>query len=292
MKKFLSVMLTLTLLLSLATLTTGAANTDVADTSATYYVSANEYETITTANAKVYGFIGDLDGDKEISIMDATSIQLYIAKLLSFDETSTLLADTDRDGDVSIIDATAIQCFIAKLESNAKVAHTLYEITASTNTGDVAQQVVNYLKANGNYDADLDWYTVRKYSDNFYVGLIYDATDNEIFISTDFYSETENGPIVSVFCAIPLEKEEYRYNTFLANRYENGESVYDAFGEAKQLKSTDKKLSLTSYIFESEVGLTFNDVESEIQEAITVGMASIEEILGDNVNGNLYSLFA
>ncbi|MBQ7965426.1 MAG: dockerin type I repeat-containing protein, partial [Ruminococcus sp.] len=65
--------------------------------------------------ASTTGKLGDVDGDGDISIMDATAVQLHIASLdiLTADELSR--ADTDGDGDVSIMDATAIQLFVARL---------------------------------------------------------------------------------------------------------------------------------------------------------------------------------
>lgn len=59
--------------------------------------------------------LGDVDGDGEISILDATVIQRHLAKLTTLSETQLLVADTDKDGAVTILDATVIQRFLAKL---------------------------------------------------------------------------------------------------------------------------------------------------------------------------------
>ncbi len=59
--------------------------------------------------------IGDVDGDGEVSIMDATEIQLIVAKLKPMVESITV-ADADCDGQISVLDATAIQLKIAKLD--------------------------------------------------------------------------------------------------------------------------------------------------------------------------------
>ena len=59
--------------------------------------------------------LGDVDGDGDISIMDATAIQLHIAKVSELTDDELSRADTDKDGEISILDATAIQLYIAKL---------------------------------------------------------------------------------------------------------------------------------------------------------------------------------
>lgn len=59
--------------------------------------------------------LGDVDGDGEVSVMDATAIQLHIASLQTIPEDKLPAADADRDGDVSVLDATAIQLLVARL---------------------------------------------------------------------------------------------------------------------------------------------------------------------------------
>ena len=58
--------------------------------------------------------LGDVDGDGVISIMDATEIQLAVAKKITLTEEQEKYADTDFDKEVSVMDATAIQLFVAK----------------------------------------------------------------------------------------------------------------------------------------------------------------------------------
>ena len=61
------------------------------------------------------GILGDVDGDSEVSIMDATAIQMHMASLKKLTDQQKKVADTDKDGEVSIMDATAIQLFVAKI---------------------------------------------------------------------------------------------------------------------------------------------------------------------------------
>ncbi|MBQ8057451.1 MAG: dockerin type I repeat-containing protein [Ruminococcus sp.] len=60
--------------------------------------------------------LGDVDGDGEMSIMDATELQLLIAGIKEWTDAAKAVADVDGDGDISILDATEIQLLIAGLK--------------------------------------------------------------------------------------------------------------------------------------------------------------------------------
>lgn len=78
------------------------------------------------AELKIGRLIGDLDGDGDISILDATAIQRCLAGLDDYpsDEYYSVydtddcgrMSDFDRDGDVSILDVTAIQRKLAQYD--------------------------------------------------------------------------------------------------------------------------------------------------------------------------------
>ncbi len=59
--------------------------------------------------------LGDVDGDGELSIMDATVIQLHLAETQILDDNVLSVADIDKDGELSITDATYIQLILAEL---------------------------------------------------------------------------------------------------------------------------------------------------------------------------------
>lgn len=59
--------------------------------------------------------LGDVDRDGKISILDATTIQMYKAQLCELDEEQIDLADFLSDGSVNILDATTIQLTLAGL---------------------------------------------------------------------------------------------------------------------------------------------------------------------------------
>lgn len=58
--------------------------------------------------------IGDADGDGGVNIMDATTIQLHVAKY-KVENINLSCADVNGDGEISIIDATLVQMYIAEL---------------------------------------------------------------------------------------------------------------------------------------------------------------------------------
>lgn len=58
--------------------------------------------------------LGDVDGDGDVTILDATMVQRHIAELPN-DVFVEVCADTDKDGVISIMDATMIQRYIAQL---------------------------------------------------------------------------------------------------------------------------------------------------------------------------------
>ena len=64
--------------------------------------------------------LGDVDGDGEVTIIDATCIQRHLASIPTF-AYNEAAADTDGDGGISIIDATFIQRWLANLQSNDNI---------------------------------------------------------------------------------------------------------------------------------------------------------------------------
>ncbi len=68
--------------------------------------------TLITASAAIrypHHMYGDVDGDEDVTIVDATHIQRFDTKIADFDNIQKEAADYDRDGNISIIDATFIQ---------------------------------------------------------------------------------------------------------------------------------------------------------------------------------------
>ena len=70
--------------------------------------------------ALIKPLLGDVDGDDEVTVIDATCIQRKLANIATakFIEAA---ADADEDGDLTIVDATVIQRWLAQLPANAHI---------------------------------------------------------------------------------------------------------------------------------------------------------------------------
>ena len=75
-------------------------------------LSAAAEETTDSDSGKVI-LLGDADGDGEVTILDATRIQRWLASLTDMTDDELKAADADGDGDVTILDATRIQRWLA-----------------------------------------------------------------------------------------------------------------------------------------------------------------------------------
>ena len=69
--------------------------------------------------------LGDVDGDGEAEIRDATWIQRYAAWVDIPFPISKITADVDRDDDITVMDATAIQYYLANMKNPHNIGKTL-----------------------------------------------------------------------------------------------------------------------------------------------------------------------
>ncbi len=58
---------------------------------------------------------GDADHNGKVDIIDVTSIQQHLAKLITLDDETLNLIDVDGDGKIAIIDCTTVQQYVAKI---------------------------------------------------------------------------------------------------------------------------------------------------------------------------------
>ncbi len=59
--------------------------------------------------------LGDVNGDGEVTIDDATAIQKYVADMTEFDDARFSAADVNNDGDLTIDDAILVQKYVAEM---------------------------------------------------------------------------------------------------------------------------------------------------------------------------------
>lgn len=59
-------------------------------------------------------FAGDVNGDRDINIMDVTVIQQYLAELYTLGDAALITADVNGDGIIDIGDATHLQMYLAE----------------------------------------------------------------------------------------------------------------------------------------------------------------------------------
>lgn len=78
--------------------------------------------TVYPYNCDYIGIYGDIDEDKMLSVMDATYIQMYLAKLYDFNSYQEEKADVDNDANITIMDAAFIQMFCAGLYAEGSIA--------------------------------------------------------------------------------------------------------------------------------------------------------------------------
>lgn len=76
---------------------------DIFGVSVKYYVGNNAND------------IGDVDGDGQVTVLDATAIQKYAAEIIPLDETQLECGDVDGDDVVTVLDAAQIQRLLAGL---------------------------------------------------------------------------------------------------------------------------------------------------------------------------------
>lgn len=80
------------------------------NTAAEKYAKVNNIEFISLGSSPT--LLGDVNCDGEVNVIDATEIQKYIVRLVSFNDNQKSVADTNGDGIITVFDATQIQKYI------------------------------------------------------------------------------------------------------------------------------------------------------------------------------------
>lgn len=125
MKRTLSFLLALTMLMLCAVISVNAAE------------PVNNHQKSSPSGEEPPILSGDADMDGDLTILDATCIQRFLADLIGGSELNLSACDFDNDGDVTIIDATAIQRRLAGLDKLLRYNGFLYRLNPDTDTVEI-----------------------------------------------------------------------------------------------------------------------------------------------------------
>ena len=78
-------------------------------------IGMTNYIMISSTNSIEKAYYGDVNGDGEINIADATAIQKAIVGLVNQSEIESINSDVNFDSNITVIDATTIQSYIVGL---------------------------------------------------------------------------------------------------------------------------------------------------------------------------------
>lgn len=84
------------------------------------YGNVTDVSDVVTASGSA-AVLGDVDGDGDVAVFDATFIQRYLVGIPLQFELNEAVSDTDADGSVTVFDATYIQRWLVGLSSNDKI---------------------------------------------------------------------------------------------------------------------------------------------------------------------------
>lgn len=79
-----------------------------------YYSSDEAFNVTFNFKPNKETLLGDVNGDGEITVVDATILQKYIVGQTTLDYETLNVADVNKDGAVTVVDATLIQKFVVK----------------------------------------------------------------------------------------------------------------------------------------------------------------------------------
>lgn len=96
--------------------------------------------------------VGDVNGDNEVTVVDATLIQKNIAKLNTFTDKQQLAGDVSGDSKISIVDATLIQKYVAKYITSFPCEKKSKALTGATTLSSVKSNLSLYYRYSS-YDA-------------------------------------------------------------------------------------------------------------------------------------------
>lgn len=290
MKKLISILLAIAIICSLTAVSASAAKVDVADTkTAQLFFSDEPYADITTVKGYVYGFIGDADEDGDVTIFDATAIQMHLAQLITLSENAQTLANVDFNEDISIMDTTEIQLFLAQLSENPYITHTLYEDDYIEYTFD---QIANYIKTYGDYDSeDKYYYTSYKPTGlddaEYSLFLAYYPEDNCIDFFGQFY-QISTDMYVDTYINIYRGNPAFWFGTTL---YDDDIIYADAFGSAELIDNEEMTFDIECTDFTSDYYADFSEIGTISATQFDLAIATADELMWEYMDRYVADIF-
>ncbi len=308
MKKLLSLLLALVLIMSLCAVSVSAReadisalkgeNPDIAPTSTQeYFYSHEPYADITPTNGWVIGYIGDVDMDDDITVLDATSIQKHSAEIIELSEDSLDLADVDFDWEATVLDAAEIQKWVANMSDNEYITHTLYIDDTLYVTHDA---IADFMMDYGDFvededDSNFDYYTYYFYDE-----------ENDFEFEIQYFINMDNIDFVVASYDTELGIEYFtRMETFRgtpvfsfysdATAYDsdsNSLCCYSCGGSAELIDMDDGYVyDINCDSFYSDLDVTFADVEDVVTYSFSLSIDTADYILWDYISGFVTDIF-
>ncbi len=285
MKKLLSALLTISIIMSVilsATANISASESDTSDVK--YLISDRAYEELSFNNGYIYGFIGDADSDGQITVLDTTAIQLHLAQHESLDEDEVVVADVDFDEDISIMDATEIQLWVAQRSDNRNIAHTLYIKYPSTDPlyttfDELAQFIIeNRAEHHASFHETVAYFHNDEYNTN--LELYYKTDKGEEYIQMSGITNIEGN--VWMYTDIHLTRGETEFN-YYSQITEDPVSFYDSYGSAQLISLNPDTYNILSEYFSSR----YYDSIDEVGEIIATGFSTTIEATNIEAKGHI-----
>lgn len=228
-----------------------------------YYSSHYPYEEITYDGCTVYGYIGDTDGDGEVTVLDASLIQLSLVDKATLSENGYLLSDTDGDDSVSVLDAATIQLFLVGKSDNEYITRTVFAFVEETDRTLAFDMISEMIMGIGTYEEEGDFYYIDYYDyygeDVLGIVAVYLPEYKAIQIESALYSP-ENEIMLDSVIDIFRGMSVFVFDSFMSDA--NLETFYfDTIGNAELTSEEPDAFDIECGSFESEYYSDFSEVE-------------------------------
>lgn len=124
------------------------------------------------ATATAERILGDVDGDGEVSVLDATLIRRYDAMMIEFTDQQLLAADVDGDGQITICDATWLQRYLNDMKAPDGIGKPMAEVYTTKSIPVLRETVDSTETANVRIYADqphVPYMNAKDFYDRFYL---------------------------------------------------------------------------------------------------------------------------